>query len=262
MRFLALSRADRGAFADRIAALEADTTYPYGHDRFRLDHGDDYFAFFDRLGETLYAVALDGDEVVAVGCGVLRTIPAAGGSTHAWYVCDLKVRPDHRGRHIPLRFLAALAPDAYLRCGRGYAISMDPPSGENRVVRLIERFSLMPVRRAARLSLYTLDEHAMRDFARVLERRFGPIGYLSLAGVKDVVLESTKAPMPLWHVQHGPLGRPQATEPQPGGLHMFCVVDGDPIEADLRGLEPSARASVVAHRLARTRFDFILTSDI
>jgi hypothetical protein len=262
MRFLALKGADRAEYAERIAALEADTTYPYGQDRFRLDHGDDYFAFFDRLGDVLYAVALDGDEVVSVGCGVLRTIPSGAGSTQAWYVCDLKVRPDHRGRHIPLRFLAALAPDAYLRCGRGYAISMDPPSGENRVVRLIERFALMPVRRAARLSLYTLDAEAMRSLAPVLERRFGPIGYLSLAGIKDVVLESTKTPMPLWHVQHGPLGRPQTTEPEPGGLHMFCVADGDPIEPELRGLDASARASVVAHRLGDTRFDFVLTSDI
>jgi GNAT superfamily N-acetyltransferase len=264
MKFLALKKSDRRGFADRIAALEADTTYPYGDDRFQLDHGADYFAFFDRLGDVLYAVALDGDEVVAVGCGVLRRIPIGGELKEAWYVCDLKVRPDHRGRQIPLRFLGALAPDAYLRCGRGYAISMNPPAGDNRVVRLIERFAFAPVRLAATLSLYTVDDAAMRTIAPLLVRRFGPIGYRSLAGVKDVVLESTGRPMPLWHLQHGPLGRPQTNEPQTDGLHMFSVVVGDAIAAELAacGLSPSAHASVVAHRLGGAAFDFVLTSDI
>ena len=38
-------------FQSRIAGLEKGTSYPLGKDRFEIDHGEDYFAFFTRLGQ-------------------------------------------------------------------------------------------------------------------------------------------------------------------------------------------------------------------
>jgi hypothetical protein len=202
--------------------------------------------------------------VIAIGCGVLRTIPRGAEHIEAWYLCDLKVRPDVRGRHIPLRMLAAAFPSGVLRCRRGYAISMDPPDRENPVVRLLGRFPLAPIARVARLVLFSLDAATMRESAPLLERARGPIGYRSLAGIKDVVLASTGRPMPLLHVQHGQLADPTSTTPQDGAVHMFSVPDDDPLLAELRraGLEPSATASVLAHGMGETRYDFVLTSDI
>jgi hypothetical protein len=48
-----------------------------GEDTFSIDHGQDYFSFFRRMGEVEYVVAKDRklDRVVAVGAGVLRQIP-------------------------------------------------------------------------------------------------------------------------------------------------------------------------------------------
>jgi len=264
MKIVTVERGDRAAYAAGIAALEAGASYPLGDDRFTLDHGEDYFAFFDRLGETRHVLAVEGGEVIAVGCGVVRTIPRGGDAIEAWYLCDLKVRPDARGRRIPLRILASAFPSGVLRCRRGYAISMDPPDRENPVVRLLGRFALAPIRRVAGLVLFSLGASAMREAAALLERARGPIGYRSLAGIKDVVLASTGRPMPLLHVQHGPLGDPATLEPDPGAVHMFCVPDDDPLLASLRsaGLEPSATASVLAHGLDGCRYDFVLTSDI
>lgn len=264
MRFVTVTRADRARFGPGIEALDAGASYPLGADRFRLDHGPDYFAFFDRLGEARHEVAIEHDEVLAVGCGVLRSIPTRSRPIAAWYLCDLKVRPDARGRHIPLRLFATAFPSGYATCRRGYAISMDPPERENPVVRLLGRFPLVPIRRVARLVLYSLDAAAMRDVAPRLLHHRGVIGYRSLAGVKDVVLESTGLPMPLWHVQHGVFADPTRTEPIAGGVHMFCVPDDDPLALELTraGIEPSATASVLAHGLDELRYDFVLTSDI
>jgi hypothetical protein len=264
MRIVTVERGERAAHAPGIAALEAGASYPLGDDRFTVDHGDDYFAFFDRLGEARHVLAVEGDEVIAVGCGVVRTIPRGDSCFEAWYLCDLKVRPDARGRHLPLRILAAAFPSGVLRCRRGYAISMDPPDRENPVVRLLGRFALVPIRRVARLVLFSLDARAMSEAAALLERARGPIGYRSLRGIKDVVLASTGRPMPLLHVQHGPLGDAALGEPQAGSVHMFCVQEDDPLVVSLRGagLEPSATASVLAHGLDGVRYDFVLTSDI
>jgi hypothetical protein len=260
VKIIAVERAERHLYAARIAALEHGASYPLGEDRFTLDHGADYFAFFDRLGDARHWVAADDDEVLAVGCGIVRHV--AG--TEAWYLCDLKVRPDARGRHIPLRMLASAFPSSVLRCPRGYAISMDPAEGENPVVRLLGRFPIVPIQRVARLVLFSLDAAAMSACAPLLSRARGPIGYRSLAGIKDVVLQSTGRPMPLLHVQHGPLADPSSTQPEPGAVHMFCVPDDDALLKELcaQGHEPSATASVLAHGLSGLRYEFVLTSDI
>ncbi len=265
MRFVTVEREHRGRWAQSIAALDAAASYPLGSDRFVIDHGEDYFASFDRLGQSRHEIAVEDERVVAIGCGVLRTIPIPSGSAiEAWYLCDLKVHPSERGRHIPLRLFASAFPSGVLRCRRGYAISMDPPAGENRVVRLLGRFVLAPIRRVARLVLYSLDAEAMRNAAPLVQRARGPIGYRSLGGIKDIVLQSTGKKMPLWHVQHGPFSEPSAAEPIEDGVHMFCVPDDDALRVDLAGLgiEPSASASVLAHGLDGLRYDFVLTSDI
>ena len=50
VKIVHLRAEDRPAYQDRVAALERLASYPLGDDRFELDHGPDYFAFFDRLG--------------------------------------------------------------------------------------------------------------------------------------------------------------------------------------------------------------------
>ena len=54
-----LSGDDFAAYQAAVCALEHGVTSPLGHDRFAIDHGSDYFAFFRRLGGLAYFVALD-----------------------------------------------------------------------------------------------------------------------------------------------------------------------------------------------------------
>lgn len=269
LRVHELHGTDFAAYHAAVSALERGVTYPLGHDRFAIDHGVDYFAFFRRLGELCYFVALDGERVVAVCAAVLRSLPRAPGAKAepAWYLCDLKVHPSYRTQHIPFRMFLHGFPGKYARCQRGYGVSMNPGDGSpNPVVRLATHFHLAPAKVATTLSLYSLSAEAMQDVAPLLTRERGPLGFLSLGGVKDIVLESTHAPMPLLHVQFGPAAtqRGAFAAPQPGHVHMFCVPAGDPLEPALAalGLTPSATASVIQHRMADWDWRVLLTSDI
>lgn len=266
MKIRRIGPQDRAALGPRIQELERTAVYPLGDDAFRIDHGPDYFAFFDRLGsEVRYYAALDGDRVVAVGCGVLRTIPVAGRTCRAWYLCDLKVHPDHRGRRIPLRMLSRAFLPGYVTCARGYGISMNPAGGApNRVARLGSRFRWARISTAGTLELFSLDEPAMRAAAPLVARHRGSIGYLSLAGKKDIVIESTGRAMPLVHVQFGPCAEPALPEPRAGHVHMLCTPPEDTLARELRaaGHAPSATATIMHHRLEGADWRFVLTSDI
>jgi hypothetical protein len=250
-----------------ITALEGSARYPLGHDTFRIDHGPDYFAFFHRLGELhYYAAESDSGETVAVGAGIVRRVPFRAGEKprRTWYLCDLKVRPDFRGNRLPLRMLTRAFPHNYLRCPRGYAVTMNPAQSPNRVVRLLQHFRWARVSLATQLELYSLDAEAMRRHRALVERHRGPVSFLSLAGKKEIILTSTGKPMPLLHVQFGPTAETGAPEPLVGCVHMFCAPSEDPLACELRslGVAPSATASVIHHGMAGADWRFILTSDI
>ena len=260
MRVLRIPRDERPAWAGPIAALEAGARYPLGHDTFRLDHGADYFAFFDRLGDVAYYAAVEDGEVLAVGAGVLRQTPLGP----AWYICDLKVRPDRRGEHLPLRMFAAAFPPEFARCPRGYGISMNPPDRPNRVLAIFQRFPVMPIRHATTLELWSLDAAAMRAALPHVRTHRGNAGFRSLAGVKDIVLTSTGAPMALLHTQFGPYAAPTRAEPAEGAVHMLATPAADGLGAALRtlGHTPSATATVITLGMEARDWSWILTSDI
>lgn len=266
MRVVRLTPGNVERYRAGVVALEALAEYPLGADFFHLDHGGDYFAFFRRLGELRYYAMVDGARVVAVGAGILRDVPAPGGGTvRTWYLCDLKVHPDLRGKHLPLRLLGAAFLPCYLRCRRGYAISMNPGDGRpNPVTKLLGRFRWAPLRAAGRLVFYSLSHDEMVRARPLVERHRGPVSFLSLRGKKDLILRSTGSALALLHVQHGACAERGESEPRSGHVHMLCAPEGDPLAAalDASGTRPSADATVLSHAMTGWDWKFVLTSDI
>lgn len=260
MRIFRITREELPRYQAQLEALEQRSVYPLGQDSFRLSHGADYFAFFERMGEVEYWATEDEGKLVAVGCGVLRANPPR------WYGSDLKVHPDYRGRHLPLRMVNRLWFRRYLRCGRGYGVAMDPADGrEPPTLRLLRHFKFLPMVKVVPLVLYSEDAEGMARARPILEAHRGPLHFVSLLGIKDLVLESTKAPLSLLHVGYGPrVDRRTFGEPQAAHAHMWCTPRGDALHTALEaaGFRVSATASILHHRLGDFDWAALTTSEI
>ncbi|MBD2181762.1 GNAT family N-acetyltransferase [Aerosakkonema funiforme] len=269
MKIHRIAYEERSHFQPGIVAIEQAAIYPLGDDFFQIDHGKDYFAFFDRLGEVNYYVAVDVSDrsVAGVGAGVLRQVPYCQGEEvrPAWYLCDLKVHPDYQRQHLSLRLLRHALDGNIFRCDRGYTISMNKGDRTpNRLVSVLERFSPVKFSRTATLLIYSLDAENMRRYSSLLVEHRGNISYLSLRGIKDLKLQSTAEYLPLLHVQWGAIASTGISQPVPGYVHMFCVPENDDLAQALvtEGIFPTATASVVSHGMDKCDWRFILTSDI
>lgn len=266
MRIFRLTRALLPRWQQQLEALEQLSQYPLGDDTFRVSHGADYFAFFERMGEVIYYAVEEGGELVAVGCGVLRPAPAGG--RRCFYLCDAKVRPSHRGRHVPLLMLRRGFFQNYLRCPRGYFVAMNPADGRvPPAARLLAHFKWIPMSMidSLQLDIYAADAVVMRDARALVEDGRGPAHFVSMRGVKDLLLASTGGPLALLHLAFGSQSDGRAfAEPQPGHVHMWCTPRRSALSARLAaaGLVPTASATVVHHRIPHFDGASIETSEI
>lgn len=267
LKCIKITPKNRTRFLQQIVALEDFADYPLGGDSFRIFHRGDYFSSFEKLGDLYYYAVLDRNRVVAVAAGIIRDLPLFqdGWPLRAWYLCDLKIHSDYRGSHVPLRIIRRTFIPNYLRCRRGYALSMNPGKGKiNRMARLLGRFRWAPLREAGMLQIYSLDHEQVRACRATIEKHRGPVSFLSLQGQKDFVLRSTGTVAPILHFQFGPCAQDGATEPLPNHFHLLCVPQGDPLEGELAalGARPFTSASILQHGMKDCDWKFILTSDI
>ena len=254
-------------YQDRIAGLQSHFSSPMGDDYFYFDHGSDYFSWFRSMGKLYYFVVLEGETVVAVAASTIRqlTSPSGEKSDPFFYLCDLKVLPSHQGQKIPEKMFTNRFPHHYFRCPRGYAISIDPVDGsDNSIVKMLDNFPFIPFTLASRLGIIALDAELMEEVDPILRRHRGPVYYNSLAGVRDMILHSTGQPLPALHAQFGPFSQQGYEDPVEGHVHMFCAPLDDPLMRDLeiRGIRPTATASVVHHRMDDWKWQFLLTSEL
>lgn len=263
MEIKALTIKDFKEFGAKLQQLEAHAEYPYGDDFFKLDHGENYFAFFERLGKPMFHVALEEGCAVACAAGILRTLRVGSEVFKAWYLCDLKIHPDFQGRHIATKLYTKSIVRNYLKSSRGYAISMNPSKGENSVVKLIQRLPQIPISYAGKLNFYSFDERRAAALHEDLESKIGKISYLSLQGKKDLIMKSTNARLPLFHIQHGSMAADGAKLPTEKGTYMICASEKSALDNFLSdNLLISATASILSHRMNLTDWNFVLTSDI
>lgn len=261
-----LHREEYQSYLPRITEFQTRFTFPLNHRHYYFDNGDDYFAWFQTMGTLHYFVALDQGEVVAVAAQVTRKLvsPSGDSTDPFWYLCDLKVHPDYRGRGIPEKIFTNRFPHHYFRCPRGYAITIDPIDGsDNPIVRMLHGFPMIPFTVATKLGLIVLDTELMEEVDPILRRHRGPVCYSSPAGLRDIVPENGGEPIAVLHAQFGPCGQPGYKDPVEDHQHMFCAPLDDPLIKDLeiRGIRPAATVTVVEHGLSDWNWRFILTSE-
>jgi hypothetical protein len=237
---------------DEFAAFERAFVYPLGADRFHIDHGADYLAFFRSLGEPFPFVAEADGRLIGLLVAVRRRIAGRD----VFYLCDLKVTPDARVAGVANAHLGPATP--------AFGISMNAEGGGNRMVRVAMRCPEAAPLRVAAIALFSLDVEAWQRVMPLLRDELGPLCLHDPRGTKDIVLASTGAPMPLLHVGHGPLRRGTVVEPRPGSVLMLCLPADDVVIARLRaeGVMPSATATVLLRHMDDFDVRSVLTSDI
>ncbi|CAM3004224.1 Uncharacterised protein [Legionella steigerwaltii] len=267
MKLVRLTSETKNLYLEQILDLEREVTYPYGESFFKIDHGEDYFAFFERLGTLYYYVLVDKDRVAGVVATVLINPPSHIGLKKIWYYCDLKIHPDYRGRRLPIKMAYQIYLRNVLTCWNGFGISMNPASGsrQNRIKKLSKWLRWIPVR-DTQLSLFSLDHAAMQKACPILERHRGEIRFLSLEGIKDLILTHDQSRIPVLHAQFGELGETTGSErePQEGHIHMFCAPSEDPLVDELKQIQlvPSSTITLLNHGKKLQDWDWILTSDL
>lgn len=261
----------RCLFQSQIVTLEQLASYPWGNDFFKIDHGDDYFAFFDRLGEVDYYVSLNEQrQVMAVGAGVLRTVRDRMSSPAklTWYLCDLKVHPQFQNQRLSLRLLRHAIAMGKSRCDRGYSISMDPAPGQSSPwIRILEKLAVLPFRYSCALNIYSLNFENVTEILPRLQQIHGKIGYRSLQGKKDLRLQSSGQVLPLLHLEWGDALLDEEGlfwEARLDHIHLFCAPIGSPLVQELtdRLIVPTGTASVVSRSMEDCDWSFIRTSEI
>lgn len=109
-----------------------------------------------------------------------------------------------------------------------------------------------------------MSEEEIKSCRPAIESLRGSISFLSLTGVKDLILTSTGKPLPLAHIQFGPLAQQGSNYPITSHQHMIAAPQGDALGQKLLalGIKPSARASIVHFRMPDTDFHYLLTSAV
>lgn len=249
--------------------------YPMGNDYFNIEHGDDYFKFFDRLGKVHMMTLINNDEIVGSGCGVLRNINYFSSksskdnsngnnqlpSDYCWYLCDLKIDPKYRGLHVPFK-MGLLAKQKLNISNRVYGITMNKNGENNKVVKLVKRIPFLNFKSEGKLMIYSIDYDVLLKIRVIIEKYRGPITFLSLLNIKDLILKSTGLPMPLLHIQwRNDFG---FKDPLPNHTYMFCCPINDPMYNELtnNNIITDTTADIVHYNMDDSDWKFVLTSDI
>lgn len=249
--------------------------YPLGNDSFSIDHGEDYFAFFKRLGEVQYMIIQNSSElIVGTACSILRTYPTPnqdnkqGESIAFWYLCDLKIDKDHRGKKLTSKLFMQMLSKFMSKSYHGYLISMDPASKQIvHIMNGIEKF--LPNKLCTKtLWIYSVTVNTMIKIESYFVNAFNHISYLSLIGMKDLILTSTNKPIQLYHLQHGTFAATNNTkqllELPDNATIMFCFPDNSPLQTIVQEFDIKTDISATIISLSMDFFDWhdILTSDI
>lgn len=244
------------------------TRYPLGNDYFTIDRGNNYYSFYDRLGEINFGLCLYNNNIVATCCGIKRYIYMNCYSkqlSNVWYICDLKVDKYHRGKWLPYKILKKLGPKIGFS-GKIYGVTMNSSKNDNKVLKLIKKIPLLNMKSGGILYIYSLDYKTMKIAEKIIKKYRGYLSYTSLRGIKDLILDSTNKPMDILHVNwlHNENINNEFSQPKREYTHMFCCHENDPMYYELliNNITTNITATIVHSNMDNSDWSFILTSDI
>ena len=254
---------DRHIYNEKLLEFEKIFKYPIGQDYFTIDHGNDYFRFFDYIGKPFFFIVEKNNQIIAVSAAVLREIRTSLNKPKedVWYLCDLKIHPDHQGQFILQKLLRYAFPK-YSRISRKiYAITMnDNNSYQNRVVNLAYKLPYLGMEFKEIIDFYLLDVSQGGPAKSLLSRNKD--SFVSLVGVKDLILQSNGLSLPILHLSKNPSYR-KDKDISAQKKYMFCNMNSsqESITFHKNKFIPFASASLIAN-FSPSNWEFIESCDL
>ena len=141
MKFRQVKEADKYKCSQLLKTFETSFTYPLGAQRFTIRHGENensYFDFFESLGKRHTLIVSKEDNILGVGCAVLRTVENSKKQCF-WYLCDFKLAYSIRGKKILLLMLIKYFLGFYIRNQNMLVINMSSLKN-NSLISKVERY--------------------------------------------------------------------------------------------------------------------------
>lgn len=253
----------RQAYNDRLRDFEHIFQYPLGNDSFFIDHGMNYFEFFDLLGMPYIYVGEEDSKIVAVAILVLRDIDIYdnGSKEKIWYICDLKIHPSYRGKFFIQHFIVIVYKKYSHLSSKIYGISMNSAKETNKLIHFASRLPDLDLKLLEELNFYLLDKSQLSIAKQTLIDKYNTMNFISLKGKKDLILASTKAVLNIVHFSSKKSQEELFIEDS--HKYMFCFPVHEYINSKFFKLDlhPIATASVISN-IKNCNWNFILTSEI
>jgi hypothetical protein len=262
----------------KIFEIKMQQVYPLGSDFYIIDHGNNYFAFFRRLGDVNCIIIQHNDIKIIIGtaCAILRkySLKTPDKSTqkkneiYFWYLCDLKIDEKHRGQNLTFKLFTHMIHKFMGISNRAYLISMD--SNSKQIIHIFDGLvKHLPLKITyTKLLIYSVSLQIMKEIERYFVCAYKDISYLSLAGTKDLILSSTNKTLELYHLQHSTFASKNNTQklnelPENATI-MFCFPKNSPFEIifDTINLKTDISATIISWGMNFFDWHEVLTSDI
>lgn len=269
-KIVKINSSNEDFFKDKVLELNKLIHYPFAERTFQMSYSESYFDYFKKLGEVHYYLMIDNSnsQVVATGAAILRTL--SWNEFHqesVWFLTDLKVHPDYRGRKLSLKLIAYGFFRKIWSCRKAYMISYDPKGGltRNSAVSLLTRFRWAPIRYAITMYVYHMTFSEFLSHQTDLRKTFGDLVATSTDEYRTLRLNSSSNTYDFVHLQRGALALSFDVKPiTKSSVICFLLEEHESLRSVLKtkNVLPVATASVLTLNFRPLNWSFLLTSDV
>lgn len=214
-RLLILSAQELSAHQPALREFERGFSYPLGDEQsFYIDHGSRYAAFFEAMGEPLFALLFDGEKIIGILAAIRKHIKVGGHKKSAVYYGDLKIHPDYQRKGLTTLLSSAFlkhwlaTPYGWLACHYGISMQQEKRDTFHNLKSrwLMRRFGVLSSQQVFFATPHQLaninvsgveEEDSVRDGVDLSPQVGGLI--VSTAGKKDLVISGSSTVLNFAH---------------------------------------------------------------
>lgn len=237
-------------FTDNLNNI-AGYQYPFGDNKFIINFSSNYFNFFKSIGTDGYHIVYKyNDEIVGSICARFHR----GG----WYICDLKILPEHRGNRLTFRLFTRKFIPSYIKSNKCYAISMYP---NNNVKKLNKQFNFLHMKDMGFIYIYLVDYKQMIKIYDILVNYFNHKynGFVDINNKKQLILDTGER-LNVLHFYHSNNVSYNLKPLNKKYKYLFCLLEKD--KYILNNIEYFGKATLYIYNMNIELFNDLGTYEI